>query len=281
MFSAQMGAAPGGDIKQATAVLKQRLGARPGANQAWMAKQAGGGGQVGQAGRQDLSGASPDGTIMGRGGNVQQLGKAAMARLPQSAPPPPGGVGSEEAIQAFAAQNPGISEDFIRNAAGQGQAPGAPQSMTRPAQLQGQQLADAMARRGMPAGQGFISQEVSSPNRMTPEQMAVAQPMGVGPDGRITRQAVPMERGGIGMQVDPMPLETGEMGGQATDLMSRLQGMQQAGAPGVAAGGQNPALQALRMRKTMGAGPGRNNPYSSLVSSALSGGLAGGGMPSY
>lgn len=40
-----------------------------------------------RAPRQDLSGASPDGTIVGRGGNRQQLGAAAMRRLPQQAPP--------------------------------------------------------------------------------------------------------------------------------------------------------------------------------------------------
>lgn len=41
--------------------------------------------------RQDLSGASPDGTITGRGGNVQRLGPAAMRRMasrPAAAPMP-------------------------------------------------------------------------------------------------------------------------------------------------------------------------------------------------
>lgn len=197
--------------------------------------------------KQDLSGAV-NGAITGRGGNVQQLGKAASARLAQAQP-----YGSARGVVSAkppTPQAPGAPPDADLQATQGGSfsvmAPdmpdGARQSMQKPAQLQGDQLMQAMQRRGMPMGGGGVANDPAGGRGFVPPEMvaqlgaAGAGPMAPGAADMVTR---PLPGG-------PMGMETAEMGGQGAQpfgqgippqIMQRLQalrggGMQSGQGPG-------------------------------------------------
>lgn len=200
---------------------------------------------------QDLSGATDAGTIQGRNGGTQQLGMAARRRL-AAAPPspgrgvvPPGAIGGDPTSDAVRSTTAGGMQ--VNSIA-------MPDEMTgrQPTPLQGEQLAQAMQRRGMPfggsdpaGGRGFVPPGASGfegPGGMSPDpndprtqelvsRMTGADPRGLegpgmgGQDPAGGRGFVPPDQQGMGQGLPPQ-------------IMQRLQALRgggmQRGAPGQA-----------------------------------------------
>jgi hypothetical protein len=210
---------------KAAEVLNARDGGEAGRVRKMMATRPGLNANQRRAPKQDLSGAA-NGTITGRGGNVQQLGKAAMGRMPQASPmastmgdgPPPGSVTPEmiDRMRTASAANPvpqiggrmagfPSPSDMDLQAAQAGGAP--PQSgelMRQPKMLQGQQLADAMQRRGMPMGGGGVGGAPGMPPGAGPMGMETAemggqgaQPFGQGLPPQIMQRLQALKGGGM------------------------------------------------------------------------------------
>lgn len=255
--------------------------------------------------------------VEGRGGNFQPLGKAALSRLP--------GGGGDFGDRGVFQQKP-LDAGIGSGGAGIEAAIGGlkqqlgmpPTSSGRPAQLQGDQLAQALERRGMPFGGGGIGGDPAGGRGFEPPSMQpdpndprtkdfiaqMVRPGSPGASDMVTRPLPGINGGGGGFSGRPMPmdLETAEMGGQQTppadEIATKLAGI---GPQGQGGQGQGPGgaasglLQRLKMMngggfmggqqgqgqqpQVPGPGPSQGNPYANLLKQRLASVGAGGGMP--
>jgi hypothetical protein len=272
MFRAQTTPGGAGDIQSAISVMKQRLG-KP---QPYGTKRRfpGQGGPQGIDPSQVTTQGGQQG-ITGRGGNFQPLGAAAQGRLPQppqAMPSAPMGGDTPE-MTDFMAKNPGLTPDFIRNAAAQngggmaatgqvgGVAPGVGKNYVGMPQF-----ADKVGRAAQPMQSQQAPMGGQSPMdaALAGSNITLGKMAGFGP-------AVQGGVAGGGGFLTPDQMETAQMGGQSAGLPG-------AGVPGPGgAQGMAPGLppQVLQRLQAMRAGRGgAASPYSSLISGAL-GGVAG------
>lgn len=231
--------------------------------------------------------------VEGRGGNFQPLGKAAMSRLPGGGGDlGDRGVFQQKPLDAGAGSGGAGAEGAGIEAAIGGlkqQLGMPPTSSGRPAQLQGDQLAQALERRGMPFGQGTQSQGMPT-DAMTAADMATRPLPGLanggGAGGGISGRPMPMdlETPGMGGQQSPdSPLGAGALG--ASPIFQRLNAMRGGGpggfGGGIAAGNAGPygGFMGGQQPQVPGPGQGQGNPYANLLKQRLASVGAGGGMP--
>lgn len=284
------GAGAGGTLKRATGTpygdperIKKMMATRPGLNANRRVAK-----------KQDLSGAV-GGAITGRGGNTQALGRAAMGRLAQQAPPPPPPDANALQTQMREAQGGGGMTGFSSpsDAVVSAQAPGGGgMGGWTPEMMAGLQNAGSFVPDIMPGqGPGGNAEGPGAGGGMAPQlAQRPAQLQGAQLEAAMTRKAMPMEtaggpgvgQGGFeppGMSPDPNDPRVQEfiarMGGQGISapgiggglgippqIAQRLQalksgGVQSSGAPGVAGrGGVGSSFADFWQRQQGGAVPG-------------------------
>lgn len=180
-----------------------------------------------RAPKQDLSGATPQGTIVGRGGRTQQLGKAAMSRLPPPAAAPPTAA-SMSVPEGLAVNMSAPQDEFTTAMAGGGPPPGA--EGAAPGVVNPLEQAMGRQAQAMGGGQGGY---------LTPEQTAasMSRPPGGG-------QVPPEMAGAVQTALAGAKGGGGFSPGLPPAIMQRLQALRggglQGGAGAGAGGAPNP-----------------------------------------